>query len=56
MTKIESKKPLIRVGERGENKWREASWDEALDLVASKMLEIKQKYGPESFVFTCKSS
>ena len=50
------KKPLIRVGERGENKWREASWDEALDLVASKMLEIKQKYGPESFVFTCKSS
>ncbi len=31
-------KPLIRVGERGENKWREASWDEALDLVAKKML------------------
>lgn len=49
-------KPLIRVGERGENKWREASWDEALDLVASKMKEIKQKYGAQSFVFTCKSS
>ncbi|QKF91843.1 thiosulfate reductase PhsA [Campylobacter sp. CCUG 57310] len=49
-------KPLIRVGERGENKWREASWDEALDLVAKKMLEIKEKYGPESFVFTAKSS
>lgn len=49
-------KPLIRVGERGENKWREASWDEALTLVATKMDEIKQKYGPESFVFTCKSS
>ncbi|CAD7288583.1 thiosulfate reductase PhsA [Campylobacter suis] len=49
-------KPLIRVGERGENKWREASWDEALDLVAKKMQEIKEKYGPESFVFTAKSS
>lgn len=49
-------KPLIRVGERGENKWREAGWDEALDLVAKKMLEIKEKYGPESFVFTAKSS
>ena len=50
------KKPLIRAGERGENKWREVSWDEALDYVASKMLDIKQKYGPESFIFTCKSS
>ena len=50
------KKPLIRAGERGENKWREVSWDEALDYVASKMLDIKQKYGSESFVFTCKSS
>ncbi|MBE3022372.1 thiosulfate reductase PhsA [Campylobacter sp. 7477a] len=48
-------KPLIRVGERGEGKWREASWDEALDLVATKMQEIKDKYGPQSFVFTCKS-
>lgn len=49
-------KPLIRVGERGENKWREASWEEALNLVATKMAQIKEKYGPESFVFTAKSS
>ncbi|MBR8462590.1 thiosulfate reductase PhsA [Campylobacter sp. faydin G-105] len=49
-------KPLIRVGERGEGKWREASWDEALNLVATKMSEIKQKYGAQSFVFTAKSS
>src|SRR5215203_5762571 len=26
-----------------------ASWDEALDLVASKMSEIKAKHGPDSF-------
>lgn len=44
--------PLIRVGKRGEGKFRKASWEEALDLVASKMLEIKQKYGPEAMVFS----
>ena len=26
-----------------------ASWDEALDLVAGKMSEIKEEYGPDSF-------
>src|SRR5512143_3077955 len=31
--------PLIRGGQRGEGKFRKASWDEALDLTASKMLE-----------------
>ncbi len=44
--------PLIRVGKRGEGKFRQASWDEALDLTAKKMLEIKQKYGPEAMVFS----
>jgi thiosulfate reductase/polysulfide reductase chain A len=44
--------PLIRVGKRGEGKFRQASWDEALDLVASKMTEIKNKYGPEAMVFS----
>ena len=29
--------PLMREGERGEGRWREASWDEALDLVAERM-------------------
>lgn len=44
--------PLIRVGKRGEGLFRKASWDEALDLVASKMLEIKEKHGPEAMVFS----
>ncbi|MCA2000620.1 MAG: molybdopterin-dependent oxidoreductase [Chloroflexi bacterium] len=44
--------PLIRVGKRGEGKFRKASWDEALDLVASNMLAIKEKYGPEAMVFS----
>jgi thiosulfate reductase/polysulfide reductase chain A len=42
------KTPLIRVKERGKQVFREASWDEALDLVATKMKEISSKYGAES--------
>jgi thiosulfate reductase/polysulfide reductase chain A len=44
--------PLIRVGKRGEGKFRQASWDEALDLTAQKMLDIKGRYGPEAMVFS----
>jgi thiosulfate reductase/polysulfide reductase chain A len=44
--------PLVRAGKRGEGKFRSASWDEALDIVASNMLKIKDKYGPEAMVFS----
>jgi thiosulfate reductase / polysulfide reductase chain A len=44
--------PLIRVGKRGEGKFRPATWDEALDLVASNMLKIKEQYGAEAMVFS----
>ncbi len=37
-------KPLIK--KNGE--FIEASWDEALDFIASKFLELKEKYGPDS--------
>lgn len=43
------KTPLIRTEENGEQVFKEATWEEALDLVANKMKEIKEKYGPESF-------
>lgn len=43
--------PLIRTGPRGEWSFREASWDEALDLVATRMLAIRDRYGPESVAF-----
>ena len=42
------KYPQIRTGERGEGKFRRASWDEALDFLASRLKDLKQKYGPES--------
>ena len=41
--------PLIRVSERGEEKWKEVTWDEALNFVAEKMQKIKATYGSESF-------
>ncbi len=42
------KHPMINVGKRGEPVWKQATWDEALTLIASKMKGIKEKYGPES--------
>ncbi|MCB0153536.1 MAG: molybdopterin-dependent oxidoreductase, partial [Anaerolineae bacterium] len=52
--------PLIRrqfqkPGERTPSKdpadWRPASWDEALELVISRLLDLRWKYGPDSI--TC---
>ncbi|MFX1502200.1 MAG: molybdopterin-dependent oxidoreductase [Promethearchaeota archaeon] len=37
--------PLRRVGERGEGIFERISWDEALEEVASKIKEIKKKFG-----------
>jgi len=37
-------KPLIRKGDKLE----EASWDEALQYVAKRLLELKEKHGPDS--------
>ncbi len=42
------KRPLLRTGARGEGKFREISWPEALDFLAARLSELKQKYGPES--------
>lgn len=42
--------PMMRVGERGEGKFRRASWDEALDFVAEKMLKIRSEYGPQALL------
>jgi formate dehydrogenase major subunit len=44
-------KPLVREGDT----FREASWDEALDLVARKFAEIREKNGPDSLAFVSSS-
>jgi formate dehydrogenase major subunit len=44
-------KPLIREGDR----FREATWDEALDLVARRFGEIKAAHGPDGLAFIASS-
>ena len=45
-----NKYPLIRVGKRGGGRWRRASWDEALGLIADKLMQVKNDFGAE-YVF-----
>jgi thiosulfate reductase/polysulfide reductase chain A len=40
--------PLVRHATRGEEKWVEVTWDEALGQVAERMLKIKAEHGPEA--------
>ncbi|MEW7977144.1 MAG: molybdopterin-dependent oxidoreductase [Candidatus Sedimenticola endophacoides] len=42
--------PMIRVGERGEGKFKRVSWDEALNFVAQKMVYLKNTYGPTALL------
>lgn len=42
--------PMIRVGERGEGRFRRASWDEALGHIAERMVQIKEQYGPTALL------
>ncbi len=42
--------PMLRVGARGEGKFKRVSWDEALDFIAKKMIELKAKYGPTAIL------
>ncbi|MBZ0287982.1 MAG: molybdopterin-dependent oxidoreductase, partial [Anaerolineae bacterium] len=44
--------PLMRVGERGSGRFRQATWEEALDFTAEQMQRIKDTYGPEAMIFS----
>lgn len=41
-------KPLVRASAKGEGRWKEASWEAALDLVAEKFIAAEEKYGSET--------
>jgi formate dehydrogenase alpha subunit len=41
--------PLVRTGD----KLKRATWDEALDLVASRLTTIRDRHGPDSLAFLC---
>lgn len=46
------KRPLIRVGERGEGKFRECSWEEAVDKAAELLKKTADTYGDMVKVIT----
>ncbi len=46
------KYPLKRAGEKGEGKWQRITWDQALDEIAEKLNELKEKFGPETLACT----
>jgi len=40
--------PLKRVGERGEGKWEQITWEQAMDEIAQKLDSIRTEFGPEA--------
>jgi len=42
--------PLVRVGRRGSGQFRPARWEEALQLTAERLGEIRAKYGPTAIL------
>src|SRR5512133_1522287 len=43
-------RPLVRTGRKGEARFRPASWDEALELVARRLGEVARRDGPEAIL------
>lgn len=44
--------PMIRAGERGAGHWRRAGWDEALDLAAQRIEEVRQAHGARALLLS----
>ncbi len=44
------KGPMLRMGERGEGKWKQISWDEALVSASEKLKELRKKGRPNSLI------
>ena len=45
------KYPLKRVGPRGSGQWQRVSWDDALNEIADKIIDVCLKEGPEAIAF-----
>jgi anaerobic selenocysteine-containing dehydrogenase len=50
------KGPMKRVGERGEGKWEDITWDEAIKTLADKLREIKASGRADSVIFATNDS
>jgi thiosulfate reductase/polysulfide reductase chain A len=44
--------PLLRMGKRGEGQWREASWDEAFEVITAKLKGILAEHGGRAIMFS----
>ena len=45
------KYPMKRVGERGSGKWERLSWDQALEEIADKLLDVIEEDGSECIIY-----
>ncbi len=45
------KYPMKRVGERGSGRWQRLTWEEALDEISDKLLDVCLEDGPESITY-----
>jgi thiosulfate reductase/polysulfide reductase chain A len=50
------KTPMKRIGGRDSDRWQAISWEAALDEVAKKLLEVREKFGPEALVWCSEDS
>ena len=41
-------KPRQRIGAKGEGRWREIGWDDALDVIAEEFQKAEARFGPET--------
>lgn len=46
------KYPMMRTGERGLGTFKRVSWEEALKTISDRIMEIRERYGPETIVFS----
>ncbi|HLF41007.1 MAG TPA: molybdopterin-dependent oxidoreductase, partial [Acidimicrobiia bacterium] len=42
--------PLLRTGKKGSGSFRRATWDEALDVVAGRLREVRDRFGGEAIL------
>jgi len=42
--------PMVRVGEKGEGQFEATSWDRALDLIAERLVSVREEFGGEAIL------
>lgn len=48
---VRLKHPLLRVGKRGEGKFKRISWEEAIDIISDRLTGLVRKHGSDSIAF-----